>query len=127
MGGMGRLGSVSGQGAFQGQGSVTGSLNKPNVHPVAGAVKQGSAVTGTAAESAGNVSKTATASAAATAPVASATGSVESTVAASKAAASSASVPQVQQPAQLPQPGVNLGAAASPSVDVQASPTAHNP
>jgi predicted lipid-binding transport protein (Tim44 family) len=62
MSGMNR--GLSGQGAFQGQGAVGGSLDKPKLHPATTAVKQGSVIGDAAAQSAAGVSKTGTAGAA---------------------------------------------------------------
>jgi hypothetical protein len=62
MSGMNR--GLSGQGAFQGQGAVGGSLDKPKLHPATTAVKQGSVTGDAAARSAAGVSKTGTAGAA---------------------------------------------------------------
>ena len=51
MGGMSRLGGVWGQGAFQGHGALTGSLDKPKTPNAANAVKKTSATGDKAAQS----------------------------------------------------------------------------
>src|SRR5277367_3054499 len=74
-GGLGMNRGLSGQGSFQGQGAVGGSLNKPTLHPAANAVKPTSVTGDAAAQTAGSASKAGNAAAA------NVTGSTESTAA----------------------------------------------
>lgn len=103
-GGLGMNRGLSGQGAFQGQGAVGGSLDKPKLHPATNAVKQGSVTGDATAQSAGSVSKTGTAGAANLA------GSTESTAAVSKAAtsrATSSAAPSASTTVQKPAPSAS--------------------